>query len=127
MIGMGAENRMAQHYRDLVAWQKAMNLVEHIYEVTKQFPDDERFGLISQMRRCAVSVPSNIAEGQARNTQGEFLQFLGIARGSIAELNTQVLIAERLGYLKHATTTTSLTEEVGRILSGLIKSLRTNN
>jgi four helix bundle protein len=118
---------MAQHYRELIAWQKAMDLVVHIYDITKQFPDDERFGLVSQMRRCAVSVPSNIAEGQARNSKGEFLQFLGIARGSVAELTTQILISERLGYLADPEATISMADEVGRILSGLINSLRTNN
>jgi len=85
---------MAQHYRDLIAWQKAMDLVAHVYYITKSFPDEEKFGLVSQMRRCAVSVPSNIAEGQSRNSKGEFIQFLGIARGSIAELTTQILISE---------------------------------
>ena len=118
---------MAQHYRELIAWQKAMVLVTHIYEITKRFPDDERFGLISQMRRCVVSIPSNIAEGQARNTTGEFLQFMGIARGSVAELTTQLLISERLGYLAESSATIALTEEVGRILTGLAKSLRTKN
>ncbi len=118
---------MAQHYRELVAWQKAMDLVTHIYEVSKRFPDDERYGLVSQMRRCAVSVPSNIAEGQARNSKGEFLQFVGIARGSIAELTTQILISQRLGYLSDPETTIDKSEEVGRILSGLANSLRTNN
>lgn len=77
---------MAKHYRELIAWQKAMALVTHVYSITKTFPNDERFGLTSQMRRCAVSIPSNIAEGQARNTTGEFKQFIGIARGSVAEL-----------------------------------------
>ena len=118
---------MAQHYRDLIAWQKAMELVTHVYEITKAFPDEEKFGLVSQMRRCAVSVPSNIAEGQARNSRGEFLQFLGIARGSTAELTTQLLLAENLGYLTDSKNTIEMVEEVGRILSGLIKSLRTNN
>ena len=118
---------MAQHYRDLLAWQKAMKLVTHVYEITKTFPDDEKFGLVSQIRRCAVSVPSNIAEGQARNSKGEFLQFLRIARGSTAELTTQLLISENLGYLTDSKNTIEMVEEVGRILSGLIKSLRTNN
>ncbi len=118
---------MAKHYRELIAWQKAMDLVTHVYDTTKRFPDDEKFGLVSQMRRCAVSVPSNIAEGQARNTTGEFKQFLGIARGSIAELTTQILISERLGYLSEPKSTVEMAEEVGRILSGLINSLRTNN
>ena len=118
---------MVQHYRDLIAWQKAMQLVTHVYEITKAFPDDERFGLVSQIRRCAVSVPSNIAEGQARNSKGEVLQFLGIARGSTAELTTQLLISENLGHLTDSKNTIEMVEEVGRILSGLIKSLRTNN
>ena len=118
---------MAQHYKDLIAWQKAMSLVTHVYEITGGFPDEEKFGLTSQMRRCAVSVPSNIAEGQARNTPGEFKQFLGIARGSIAELTTQLMIAQNLGYLPNEDTTIPMAEEVGRILSGLIRSLKSNN
>ena len=118
---------MPQGYKDLVAWQKAMTMVTNVYEVTKSFPSDERFGLISQIRRCAVSVPSNIAEGQARNTPGEFKQFLGIARGSLAELTTQLMIAQNLGYLSNEDPAISMADEVGRILTGLIKSLRTNN
>ena len=79
------------------------------------------------MRRCAVSIPSNIAEGQARNTTGEFKQFIGVARGSIAELTTQLLIAEQLGYLNAPQQIIDLAEEVGRILTGLSQSLRTNH
>ena len=115
---------MVMHFRELVAWQKAMDLVTHVYEITKSFPADERFGLVSQMRRCAVSIPSNIAEGHARNTTGEYIQFLGIARGSIAELTTQIFISERLNFLSTPESTISKAEEVGRILTGLIKSLR---
>jgi four helix bundle protein len=118
---------MVQHYRELIAWQKAMDLVTHIYEITKSFPVEERYGLVSQMRRCAVSIPSNIAEGQARNTTGEFKQFIGVARGSIAELTTQILIAEQLGYLTEPQQAIDLAEEVGRILTGLSQSLRTNH
>ncbi|MFN9417077.1 MAG: four helix bundle protein [Pirellula sp.] len=118
---------MVQHYRELIAWQKAMALVKHVYEVTRDFPDHEKFGLISQLRRCAVSIPSNIAEGQARNTTGEFKQFIGVARGSIAELTTQLLIAEQLGYLNAPQQIIDLAEEVGRILTGLSQSLRTNH
>lgn len=117
---------MVQHYRELIAWQKAMDLVTHVYDITKTFPSDERFGLVSQMRRSAVSIPGNIAEGQARNSTGEFKQFVGIARGSIAELTTQILIAERLGFLTDATKTIEMAEEVGRILTGLSQSLRHN-
>ena len=87
-----------QSYQDLIAWQKAMVMVTEVYELTKVFPTDERFGLTSQIRRAAVSVPSNIAEGQARNSTGEFVQFLGIARGSLAEVATQLLIARNLKF-----------------------------
>ena len=115
---------MVQHYKELIAGQKAMSMVTHVYKITKDFLTDEKFGLISQIRRCAVSVPSNIAEGQARNTTGEFKQFLGIARGSLAELTTQLMIAQNLGYLSKEDPAISMADEVGRILSGLIKSLR---
>ena len=118
---------MVQSYRDLIAWQKAMAMVTHVYEITKVFPDDEKFGLTSQMRRCAVSVPSNIAEGHARNSQAEFRRFLSIARGSNAELTTQLMIANNLGYLPDSTTSLKMVDEVGRIISGLIKSLPPKN
>lgn len=118
---------MGQSYRELIAWKKSMILVKHVYDITKRFPDDEKFGLVSQMRRCAVSIPSNIAEGQARNTTGEFKQFVGVARGSTAELTTQILIAEQLGYLDDPQQILELAEEVGRILTGLSQSLRTNH
>ena len=81
---------MVQSYRDLVAWNKAMELVTEIYRVTKQFPKEELFGLMSQLRRAAVSIPSNIAEGKGRLSKGEFRQFLGNARGSLAEVETQI-------------------------------------
>src|SRR3974390_2610222 len=86
-------------YTDLVVWQKAVELVTEIYKATSNFPREELFGLTSQIRRSAVSVPSNIAEGQGRATKGEFVQFLGHARGSLFELETQVLIAAELKYL----------------------------
>nr|WP_319394697.1 four helix bundle protein [uncultured Desulfobacter sp.] len=87
-------------YKDLIVWQKSMDLVEMIYQVTKSFPKDEQYGLTNQLRRAAVSVPSNIAEGQARNSTPEFGNFLSIARGSLAEVETQLMIAERLGYIQ---------------------------
>src|ERR1700737_2650394 len=90
---------MKQHYKNLLVWQKAMTLVSRIYEVTRTFPKEEMYGLTSQIRRAAVSIPSNIAEGQARLTVGEFRQFLGMARGSLAELDTQLVISQQLGYL----------------------------
>ncbi len=85
-------------YRDLLIWQKSMALAKQIYSITRAFPSDERFGLIAQMRRAAVSVPSNIAEGQARQGRREFVQFLSHAEGSLAELDTQLSLAVDLGY-----------------------------
>jgi four helix bundle protein len=85
--------------KELKIWKKGMDLTVKIYEVSARFPPDERFGLISQIRRCAVSIPSNISEGAGRNTKGEFIQFLGIANGSSYELQTQMVIAERLGFV----------------------------
>ena|ERR1019366_5653616 len=112
-------------YRDLVVWQKALDLVTEIYRATSGFPREEVFGLTSQLRRSAVSVPSNIAEGQGRATKGEFIQFLSHARGSLYELETQIVIAGRLGYLlaerEHALAAKA--EEVARILNGLLTSL----
>ena len=92
------ESTKVRHYKDLKIWQKGMHLSKSIYELTKRFPSDERFGLSAQMRRAAVSVPSNIAEGQARQGTREFLQFLSHASGSLAELETQLLLSTELGY-----------------------------
>ncbi|MFZ1932785.1 MAG: four helix bundle protein [Thermoguttaceae bacterium] len=113
-------------YRELIVWQKGMDLVEAIYELTAAFPKDELFGLTSQMRRAAVSIPSNIAEGQARNTTRDFLHFLAISYGSLKEIETQVLIAERLGYISNnqADAHVCLTTEVARLISGLVNSLK---
>lgn len=86
-------------YKDLLVWQKGLQLVKMIYQTTRAFPSDERFGLVAQMRRAAVSVPSNIAEGQTRRTTGEFIQFISHAEGSLAELETQLLISLDLGFL----------------------------
>jgi four helix bundle protein len=88
-------------YRDLLVWQKGMALAKQIYLMTRAFPEDERFGLITQMRRAAVSVPSNIAEGQARQGRNEFVQFLSYAEGSLAELDTQLKLADDLGYCRN--------------------------
>ena len=114
-----------QSYQDLIAWQKSVDLVEEICRITKRFPQEELYGLTSQMRRAAVSIPSNIAEGQGRGSRGEFCQFLGHAKGSLFELETQVVIASRLGYIP-ALENEALVEsihEIGRILSGLLASL----
>jgi four helix bundle protein len=115
-----------QSYRELVAWQKAMDFTAEVYRVTRKFPKEELYGVTSQLRRAAVSIPSNIAEGQGRQTTGEFRQFLGHARGSLLETETQILLAERLGYLDHETTESLLKQiaEIGRILNGLINSLK---
>ncbi len=116
---------MAHSYKDLVAWQKAIAFVTAIYRVTARFPANELYGLTSQLRRAAVSVPSNIAEGQGRNTKGEFRQFLGQARGSLLEIETQLLIAENLGYLEKLEAERLLAGcgEVFRIVNGLMQSL----
>lgn len=88
----------ARSYKDLLVWQKGMDLAKQVYRVTRAFPNEERFGLVSQMRRAAVSIPSNIAEGQARHTTKEFIQFISHAEGSVAELETQLRLAVDLGF-----------------------------
>lgn len=112
-------------YRELVAWQKALALAIEVYSITKGLPHDEIYGLTSQLRRSAVSVPSNIAEGQGRATKGEFIQFLCHARGSLFELETQIVIATKLGYISPESEegVTAQTTEVARILNGLLTSL----
>jgi four helix bundle protein len=113
------------NYRNLKAWQKARALARTIYEVTASFPSDERFGLTSQLRRAAVSVPSNIAEGDGRLTNGEWRHFLGQARGSLLEIETEILLAMDFGYLSsiEAETASEKITKVVRILNGLIRSI----
>jgi four helix bundle protein len=115
---------MGTSYRDLVAWQVALQFVKAIYEQTATFPKDERFGLISQLRRAAVSVASNIAEGQGRLTEGEFRHFLGQARGSLLEVETQLYIAQELGFLSEdqLNTLLKLSHRIGLLLNGLLNS-----
>jgi len=112
---------------DLIGWQKAMDLVTEIYRLTKKLPKEEIFGLTSQIRRAAVSIPSNIAEGQGRLSKGEFRVFLGNARGSLSELETQIIIAKNLEFISESEATGLLEQasEVGRILNGLIASMKT--
>lgn len=112
-------------FRDLRVWQEAMNLTEMVYMATRHFPKEEMYGLTSQMRRSAVSVPSNIAEGNGRKNRGEYRQFLGIANGSLLELQTQIEIAQRVELLDIAEAKTLLNqcETVGRLLTALRKSL----
>jgi four helix bundle protein len=113
-------------YRGLFAWQRGMDLVEAVYQLTDHWPRTEQFGLIDQLRRAAVSVPSNIAEGQGRNSPADFARFLAIAHGSLREVETQLLIAERLGYpSKEAIDgALSLSAETGRCIQGLSKTVR---
>jgi four helix bundle protein len=113
-------------YRELIAWQKAMDYVVLVYQATARFPKEELYGLVSQLRRSAVSVPSNIAEGQGRQSTRDLLNFLAIAYGSLNESQTQVLIAERLQYLdgEQAARLMEASHEVARLINGLCNSLR---
>ena len=108
-------------HKDLIAWQKAMELVTEIYSATRTFPKEELYGLVSQLRRAAVSVPSNLAEGYSRNSRNEFHHFVRQARGSLAEIETQVEIAKNLNYVpvEICTALTERIDEVGRLLTGL--------
>ena len=116
-------------YKELIVWQKAIELVIAIYRSTIAFPKEETYGLRQQMRRAAVSIPSNIAEGQCRNSTKDFLHFLSIARGSLAEIETQVLIAQHLEYFskEQLANLSNRINEVGRLLSGLQNSLTTSH
>ncbi|NLL15311.1 MAG: four helix bundle protein [Fibrobacter sp.] len=116
-------------YRELTVWQKSIDLTVKVYKLTRFFPAEEKFGIISQMRRAASSIPANIAEGQARNTKGEFLQFLGIARGSVAELETFVTLSEKLEFLNQKDSEILFhdLEEINKMLHGLTKSLSTHH
>lgn len=115
---------MIHAHRKLEAWQKSMALARSIYTLTAGFPDDERYGLRAQMRRAAVSIPSNIAEGAARGSDAEFVRFLRVARGSLAELETQLILASELGYVGDLDQSE---EEIGQVsgpLNGLINHLQ---
>ena len=119
------QNPEARGYRDLVVWQKGMELAKEIYLLTKHLPADEKFGLVSQMRRAAVSIPSNIAEGQARRTTGEFIQFISHAEGSVAELDTQLTLCRNLKLLTstNCSPAANLLEELRCMLNGLRRKL----
>lgn len=113
-------------YRDLIAWQRAMTLAKRVYEYSAHLPPDERFGLIQQMRRSAVSVPSNIAEGYGRGgprSTNDYVRFLRVARGSLAELETQILIATELFPIGNVQPPFDLVAETDRVLQGLLRSL----
>ena len=114
-------------YEELIAWQRAMLLAKMVYGVQKQLPKEEMYGLGDQIRRAVVSIPSNIAEGFGRESQNEVKHFLAIARGSLFEVKTQLQLAESLGYLHIDADTLSLIDEVGKLLNGLSRSLRTSH
>jgi four helix bundle protein len=113
-------------YRDLIVWQKAMDLVVLCYKIAESFPKDEVYGLTSQLKRSAVSIPSNIAEGHGREGLGEYIHFLGIAQGSLRETETHLLIAGRLGFAdrNNLNQALNLSEEVSKMLGSLLRSLR---
>ena len=112
-------------YRDLIVWKKSMDLAVMIYGITRQLPAEEKFGITSQMRRAASSVAANIAEGQARRTTGEFLQSLGMARGSLAELETFIELCARLEYIEasNSATLSNACAEINKMLTALMHSL----
>ncbi|NBX04038.1 MAG: four helix bundle protein [Alphaproteobacteria bacterium] len=117
-----------KNYRDLKVWQKAMDMVALVYELTAQFPADQKYVLVSQMQRSALSVPSNIAEGRSRHSEKDFVYHLNIARGSLAELETQVILSCRLGYMnkQDENTLLQMTEEITKMLHGLKSSLKSS-
>ncbi len=117
-----SDEQRTRDYRDLLVWQKGIALAKKIYEITERFPSAERFGLMSQMRRSAVSIPSNIAEGQARHTTGEFVQFISHAEGSAAELDTQLILSEEFKFC--GTAGAALLHEMISEIRGMLNSLR---
>lgn len=110
----------------MLVWQKGITLVKQVYQITQKLPDEEKFGLISQMRRAAVSLPSNIAEGQARHTTGEFIQFISNAEGSLAELDTQLILAVELKYCESEDANPAFTQiyELRKMLNALRRKLQ---
>ena len=117
---------MGQSFRELAVWQRAVSLTVQIYKLTAAFPNSERFGLSNQLRRTSVSIASNIAEGYGRSTKGEYVQFLGHARGSASEVETQLVIARALSFGKDETLCKAeeMCSEVGRMLRAMMKSLQ---
>ncbi len=117
------------NYQDLKVWQKAMNLVENIYQVINTFPNEEKFGLVSQMKRSSISIPSNIAEGAGRNHQKEFRNFLSIANGSTSELETQIILASKLNFINDNETEKLVSQcvEIRKMNYALQRSLQKTN
>jgi four helix bundle protein len=120
---------MGQSFRELSVWQRAVSLTVQVYKLTNGFPDSERFGLSNQLRRASVSVASNIAEGYGRATRGEYIQFLGHARGSASEVETQLVIARALGFgsKENLNRAEEICNEVGRMLRAMMKSLQSKS
>src|SRR5438105_15801399 len=116
---------ITRSYKDLVVWQKGIALAKLVYQLTKNFPSEEKFGRVAQMRQAAVSIPSNIAEGQARHTTGEFIQFISHAEGSVAELATQLILSIELKFCsaQSAAQLSELMEHLRRMLNGLRRKL----
>jgi four helix bundle protein len=119
------EARQNAGYQDLIAWQRAIEMVDLVYKFTSKWPQSEMYGLTAQIRRAAVSVPANIAEGQGRNGRKEFLHYLSIAHGSLCEVETMIIIANRQGFLDDQCRSEflSCSREVGRLINGLYRSL----
>jgi len=117
------------HFKELIVWQKSINLVTGIYRITEKFPSNEIYGLTSQLRRASVSVPSNIAEGNTRRSKADYLQFLRIARGSCSEIETQIIISKNLGFVDDTIfeTLTFNIIEISKMINGLINSLKDSN
>ncbi len=120
----GIISKEIKNHKDLEVWKKSMDLVSNIYKITESFPNKELYGLTNQIRRAAVSIPSNIAEGAARNSKKEFIQFLYIALGSLSELETQIIIANRLEYLNNLDTLSEDLKFVQKLINGLIYCLK---
>jgi len=125
MVAMGSINS----FKDLIAWQKGMDVVEEVYKISASFPRHEQFGLTAQVRRAAVSIPSNVAEGFARPGKADYIRFLDISRGSANEVETQLMVAERLKFASTERTgrVVQLVNEVQRVLKGLVDSIERNN
>lgn len=120
---MSSDSEKIRTHKDLDVWKKSIELAQEIYRFTKNFPQEEIYGLTSQIRRSIISVPSNIAEGAARRTTKEFIQFLSYAAGSLAEVETQLILSSKVGYLKNKEDVFGDVEDVKKMLGGLIKSL----
>ncbi len=110
-------------YKDLLVWQKGIEIVLMVYKITSSFPEEEKFGLTSQLRRAAVSIPSNIAEGWGRGTKAQYAHFLKISRGSLLEIETQLVISEKLNYTNNENNILSLIDEESKMLNSLIKKV----